>query len=310
MKDYKFKCLGCSQQATFSGDGTRYAAGNRHGWVKTSGGWLCPNCAPTGRQAQPAAAAAGTNGQDGAGSPGHGATLALISPQGFLEGRAVSSAVTPQGERKKRKGGKRSHPELVHPGLLRKAMERAKDRQSAFSEYIRLHHQATGNLAPGCDARDFFAAYDALYAAEGVILIFDLDGVRRLWEHAKACLTHWAAENQVTVQDFLKPGEALPEIGVAEADQIDLGAVPPGLVIVHDEGVYLMSNGRPELPQGQNVVYAEGFGPRDDDTPFCSIVGGDDFGECLPAEMCELLAQGGKHRLRVTSSSFEVVSPG
>jgi hypothetical protein len=309
MKDYKFKCLDCGRQATLSGDGTRYAVGNRQGWVKTGGGWLCPDCAPAGRQAQPAAATAGANGQDGAGSSGHGATLALVSPQAFLEGRAVASAVAPPGDRKKRKGGKQPHPELVHPGLLRKAMERAKDRRSAFSEYVRLHYRASGNLAPGCDARDFFAAYDALYAAEGVILIFDRDGVRRLWEHAKSCQLHWPAENQVTVADYLKPGEALPECGVAGADQIDQGKVPAGLVLVHDQGVYLMSNGLPELPQGQNVVYAEGLGPRDD-SPFCSIVGGDDFGECLPAEMCDLLAQGGKRRLRVTSSSFEVVSLG
>ncbi len=310
MKDYKFKCLDCGQKATLSGDGTRYAAGNRHGWIKTSGGWLCPSCAPAGRQVQPAAAAAGTSGQDAAGSPDHGATVALISPQAFLEGRAVVQPTADSQGKRKRKGGRQPHPELVIEALLRKAMERAKDRQSAFSEYIRLHYQSTGNLAPGCDARDFFAAYDALYAAEGIVLIFDLDGVRRLWEHAKSCRTHWPAENQVTVSDFLKPGETLPEHGIAGADQIDREKVPAGLVLVHDQGVYLMSNGLPELPQGQHVVYAEGFGPRDDDSLFCSIVGGDDFGEYLPVEMCELLAQGGKHRLRVTSSSFELVSLG
>jgi hypothetical protein len=308
MKDYKFKCLECGRKATLSGNGTRFAVANQHGWIKTRGGWLCPDCAPSGRQAQVATVDA-ANGRDGVEAAGHRTVPGLISPQEVLEGRSVPPAAAPQG-RRKRKGGRQPHPELVIEAILRKAMERAKDRQSAFSEYIRLHYQATGNLAPGCDARDFFAAYDALYAAEGVILIFDLDGMRRLWEHAKSCQIHWAAENQVTVADYLKPGETLPECGIAGADQIDQEKVPAGLVLVHDEGVYLMSNGLPELPQGQNVVYAAGFGPHDDDSPFCSIVGGDDFGECLPVEMCELLAQGGKHRLRVTSSSFEAVSPG
>ena len=56
-------------------------------------------------------------------------------------------------------------PELARPDLVALALERARDRQSAYSEYIRLHWQTTGKLAPGCDARDFFAAYDALVAS-------------------------------------------------------------------------------------------------------------------------------------------------
>ncbi len=59
---------------------------------------------------------------------------------------------------------RKPHPERAHPDLVALALERARDRGSAYSEYIRLHWQATGNLAPGCDARDFFAAYDALVA--------------------------------------------------------------------------------------------------------------------------------------------------
>ena len=304
MKDFKFKCLECDKKATFSGDGTRYAVGNQHGWIKTRGGWLCPDCAPSGCQAQPAAAA-GANGQNGAESPGRGTALALISPQAFLEGKAVA----PRGVQKKRKGGRKPHPELVIEAILRKAMERAKDRQSAFSEYIRLHYQATGNLAPGCDARDFFAAYDALYAAEGVgiVLLFDLAGVRRLWEHAKSCTAHCPVGDQACDVAFLKPGEVLPENGFASVDQVDKEKVPAGLVLVHDEGVYLMSNGVPDLPQGQNVVYAVGFGPGDDDIRFCEVVGGDDFGQFLPAEMCELL-QGGEHWLRVTPSVISLVT--
>jgi len=46
----------------------------------------------------------------------------------------------------------------------------AKDRQSAWSEYIRIVYRATGSLAPGCDARDFFAAYDEEVAVESMVV--------------------------------------------------------------------------------------------------------------------------------------------
>lgn len=58
----------------------------------------------------------------------------------------------------------------------------------------------------------------------------------------------------------------------------------PGLWLVHDAGVYLMSNGDPGLmkdpsdPKSMHqVVYAMGFGPE-------TYLGGDDFGELLKAD--------------------------
>jgi len=49
-------------------------------------------------------------------------------------------------------------PERVIPSLARLALVRAQgDRKKAYSEYIRAHYQATGRLAPGCDARDLGA---------------------------------------------------------------------------------------------------------------------------------------------------------
>jgi len=49
-------------------------------------------------------------------------------------------------------------PERVIPSLARLAIERARgDRARVYSEYIRAHFQATGRLAPGCDARDLIA---------------------------------------------------------------------------------------------------------------------------------------------------------
>jgi len=65
----------------------------------------------------------------------------------------------------------------------------------------------------------------------------------------------------------------------------------PQVLLVHDEGVYLMSNGEPrqENPDKRDtlllVAYALGCDPRKGDCwDFCrELVGGDDFGEPLPA---------------------------
>ena len=68
----------------------------------------------------------------------------------------------------------------------------------------------------------------------------------------------------------------------------------PGLWFVHDSGVYLMSNGFPidkreasEDDKSSYVVYAEGCHPGIDDGSWeyaRSLVGGDDFGECIPID--------------------------
>ena len=52
-------------------------------------------------------------------------------------------------------------PSKVIPQLLEAAIQTGKERNSLYSEYIRLHYRTTGNLAPGCDAKDFYAALDA-----------------------------------------------------------------------------------------------------------------------------------------------------
>lgn len=62
----------------------------------------------------------------------------------------------------------------------------------------------------------------------------------------------------------------------------------PGLFIVHDDGVYLMSNGEPgdTLPGTISlyVAYAEGCDPNKDEDCWDNsrlLVGGDDFGEVI-----------------------------
>lgn len=54
------------------------------------------------------------------------------------------------------------HPERVIEPLVRKVLETGKDRASLFSEYIKLYFRATGKLAPGCDAKDFYFVLDQM----------------------------------------------------------------------------------------------------------------------------------------------------
>jgi len=49
-------------------------------------------------------------------------------------------------------------PEKVIPNLAIKAYEATGgEMNKVYSEYIRLHYRATGQLAPGCDAKDLIA---------------------------------------------------------------------------------------------------------------------------------------------------------
>jgi len=66
-----------------------------------------------------------------------------------------------------------------------------------------------------------------------------------------------------------------------------LAGAEPALLFVHDNGVYLMSNGertKSETDSGQFVAYAKGCDPKTDadfyeESRF--LVGGDDFGETI-----------------------------
>ena len=62
----------------------------------------------------------------------------------------------------------------------------------------------------------------------------------------------------------------------------------PGLLFVHDRGVYVMSNGKPadmESEQTAYVAFAERCNPNTDNDWWENsreLVGGDDFGEIVP----------------------------
>ena len=71
-------------------------------------------------------------------------------------------------------------------------------------------------------------------------------------------------------------------------------APAPGLMLVHDQGVYIMSNSNEQ--EGQVIAYAKGCDPKKDDSWYEEarrLVGGDDFGEVFsfptPKEQGEFL---------------------
>lgn len=132
-------------------------------------------------------------------------------------------------------------------------------------------------------------------------LVFAAADVRRIVEHSIN------APEQGKIADYSKANDKNgfnPDMKVP---------TEPTVALVHDQGVYLMSNGTPRdtikrtSPNGKVeldssfVAYAEGCNPdkdKDDwyDNARC-LVGGDDFGEYLPwaKTIKEMLDQGATH---------------
>jgi len=75
---------------------------------------------------------------------------------------------------------RKGNPNVVNRSLVEVAICEAKDRGSAWTQYIMAHYRATGSLAPGCDAVDFYAAYD-IAKSEGVGQVTEAD-LTALWK--------------------------------------------------------------------------------------------------------------------------------
>jgi hypothetical protein len=122
-------------------------------------------------------------------------------------------------------------------------------------------------------------------------LIFDSDEVAALVRHA---------------------AEASDRIAYCE-DAVD----DPGLVLVHDDGVYLLSNGHPPQLIGEGPervrAYARGTNPESDPDWYETardLVGGDDFAAFLPIEPFEdLIAAELPIEIQIEDDSIEIHVP-
>ena len=116
------------------------------------------------------------------------------------------------------------------------------------------------------------------------ILYFPLSEVLELARHASEAGEHTYGYDVLFDPAMHKGGRVKTRKGESWPDKtnIDMAKVKPGLMLVKDRGVYLMSNGKPMLPgvgKGHKVVYAEGCNPlKDDDCWDASrmAMGGDD----------------------------------
>jgi hypothetical protein len=73
----------------------------------------------------------------------------------------------------------------------------------------------------------------------------------------------------------------------------------PALWLVHDEGIYFMSNGLPLMPEDQRCVYAKGFPPD-------QYVGGDDFVEVFPLKKVKGWLNGSEVEITLSAETMEV----
>ena len=115
-------------------------------------------------------------------------------------------------------------------------------------------------------------------------LVWKVDDLRPLWEHAQAAPQHRPTFDQMVEYD---PEWDFGEMSDEDANKAAQG---PALHFVKDSGIYIMSNGLPiQEPKGERVAYAQGYDPTQGDVydKCVNAVGGDDFVEVVTADFCE-----------------------
>lgn len=135
-------------------------------------------------------------------------------------------------------------------------------------------------------------------------LIFNSDELLRIVDHSLAA----PMQSEQTVDYDMTTGKAVTK---------PVGA--PSIILVHDQGVYLMSNGIPaDLLDGKGdkrfVVYAKSCHPTRDahwHDNARALVGGDDFAEVLPwaGAIKQQIAAGAKRiTIELTESGIELIA--
>lgn len=147
-----------------------------------------------------------------------------------------------------------------------------------------------------------------------MILTFEREHIQRLATSSKNATHRTPVYDQLYDPRYRKDGKAPAEGAFPTPDDIDPTKIPPGLMLVGDQGVYFMSNAKDDRPVGvkRDVAYALEINPTkvafDDwwDAKNHSF-GGDDGVEFVTIETIEawLAGQSGKHlRLELTPTSM------
>lgn len=131
-------------------------------------------------------------------------------------------------------------------------------------------------------------------------LTFNVGEVRRLMEHAKAATSHRPSYEDQFKPEYHLGGVVKMKSGWPDPDNLNLDAIPAGLWLVKDKGIYLLSNGNPglliESGEGRHlVVYAVECNPDTNEDYWeigQSIMGGDDCVITLPISMFDLAIRG------------------
>lgn len=137
------------------------------------------------------------------------------------------------------------------------------------------------------------------------------DAFKALVSHARSAKEHRPTYDQLFDEDLLKDG-----CEAGEHDCADLTKVPPGLLLVKDQGVYLMSNGISDSADADKksnpVVYAHQCDPKLNPQNYYDvareIAGGDDFVEFIDIEVFESAIHDGAETLLIdmNENSMEV----
>jgi hypothetical protein len=114
------------------------------------------------------------------------------------------------------------------------------------------------------------------------ILKFPVNEIfKKIIIHSKArSVEHMPSFEERCDRQFVKDG--VPVKDYYDDADLDLKKIPAGFWLVKDQGIYIMSNGIPRMPQGKNVVYAKGYGKDAEYQDIHEAVGGDDFVQALP----------------------------
>ncbi len=147
------------------------------------------------------------------------------------------------------------------------------------------------------------------------ILTFIVDeDLKAIVEHARAAVHRNACYVELYDPECRKDGRTPEDGKFADPDDVDEGKIPPGLWLVADRGVYLMSPGKPGLaaPSGEGslVSYAVECNPVD---AHCydsktSIMGGDDGVDKIGLEVFEEAIRSGAAAvsIEVTSDALKI----